>query len=208
MGGGPALDGGHSRPRMSAPTAGSLDVLRRDGAVLVVVDLQEKLLTTIAEKDRVLRNSLLLLRAARELELPVVLTTQYERGLGPTVAEVLAEAPGVTPVDKVAFGCFGSEEFLARLAALPGRDQLVVAGIESHICVAQTVLGALGEGYQVHVATDAVGSRAPDDRQVGLRRMERAGAVLSSAEMAVYELLARSDGAAFKRLLPYLKADR
>ena len=206
MGGGPARDGGHSRPRLSAPTADSLDVLRRDGAVLVVVDLQEKLLPAIAEKDRVLRNSLLLLRAARELELPVVLTTQYERGLGPTVAEVLAEAPGVTPVDKVAFGCFGSEEFLARLAALPGRDQLVVAGIESHICVAQTVLGALGEGYQVHVATDAVGSRTPDGRQVGLRRMERAGAVLSSAEMAIYELLGGSDHPAFKQMLPLLKA--
>jgi nicotinamidase-related amidase len=193
---------------MSAPEPGTLDVLRRDGAVLVVVDLQEKLLPAIAEKARVLRNSLLLLRAARELELPVVLTTQYEKGLGPTVPEVKAEAPDVTPVDKVAFGCFGSEEFLARLAALPGRDQLLVAGIESHICVAQTVLGALGEGYQVHVATDAVGARAAADRDVGLRRMERAGAVLSSTEMAVYELLGRSDGAAFKRLLPYLRGDR
>ena len=208
MGSGPSLDGGQGRPRMSSTGPGALDVLRRDGTVLVVVDLQEKLLPAIAEKERVLRNSLLLLRAARELELPVVLTTQYEKGLGPMVAEVLAEAPGVAPVDKVAFGCFGSEEFLARLADFPGRDQLLVAGIESHICVAQTVLGALGEGYQVHVATDAVGSRAPDDRQVGLRRMERAGAVLSSTEMAVYELLGRSDGAAFKRLLPYLKAER
>jgi len=208
VGGGPALDGGGAGPRVSTPAPGSLDVLRREGAVLVVVDMQEKLLPAIAEKGRVLRNTVLLLRAARELELPVVLTTQYEKGLGPTVPEVLAEAAGATPVDKLAFGCFGSDEFLARLAALPGRDQLVVAGIESHICVAQTVLGALGEGYQVHVATDAVGSRHEDDRQVGLRRMERAGAVLSSTEMAVYELLARSDGAAFKRLLPYLKADR
>ena len=122
--------------------------------------------------------------------------------------EVLAEAPGVTPVDKVAFGCFGSEDFLARLSGFPGRDQLLVAGIESHICVAQTVLGALAKGYQVHVAADAVGARTPDNREIGLRRMERAGAVLSSAEMAVYELLARSDGSAFKRLLPYLKDPR
>lgn len=193
---------------MSRAEAGALDVLRRDGTVLVVVDLQEKLLPAIAGKDRVLRNSLLLLRAARELELPVVLTTQYAKGLGPTVGEVLAEAPGVTPIDKVAFGCFGSEEFLSHLERFPGRDQLLVAGIESHICVAQTALGALGEGFQVHVATDAVGSRSPEDREVGLRRMERGGAVLSSTEMAVYELLARSDSEAFKRLLPYLKADR
>lgn len=200
MDGTAALGGG-----LSAPEDGALDVLHRDRAVLVVVDLQEKLLPAIAEKERVLGSSLLLLRAARELELPVVLTTQYEKGLGPTVREVRAEAPGVTPVDKVAFGCFGSADFLARLSAFPGHDQLLVAGIESHICVAQTVLGALAKGYHVHVATDAVGARTPDDREVGLRRMERAGAVLSSAEMAVYELLARSDGAAFKRLLPYLK---
>ena len=193
---------------VSAPEEGALDILHRDRAVLVVVDLQERLLPAIAEKERVLGAGLLLLRAARELELPVVLTTQYEKGLGPTVREVLAEAPAVTPVDKVAFGCFGSEDFLARLSAFPGRDQLLVAGIESHICVAQTVLGALAKGYHVHVAADAVGARTPDNREVGLRRMERAGAVLSSAEMAVYELLARSDGAAFKRLLPYLKNPR
>jgi nicotinamidase-related amidase len=187
---------------VSAPEDGAFDALHRDRAVLVVVDLQVKLLPAIAGKERVLGSGLLLIRAARELELPLVLTTQYEKGLGPTVPEVLAEAPGVRPVDKVAFGCFGSEDFLARLATFAGRDQLLVAGIESHICVAQTVLGALAKGYRVHVAADAVGARTPENREVGLRRMERAGAVLSSTEMAVYELLARSDGAAFKRLLP------
>jgi len=190
---------------VSAPEPGRLDVLERERALLVVVDLQEKLLPAIDGKDRVLDGARLLIRAARELELPLVLTTQYAKGLGPTVPEVIAEAPGVEPVDKVAFGCFGSEDFLARLATFAGRDQLLLAGIESHICVAQTVLGALGKGYRVHVAADAVGSRHAEDRELGLRRMEHAGAVLSSTEMAVYELLGRSDGAAFKRLLPYLK---
>jgi len=193
---------------VSGPEDAALEVLRPDRAVLVVVDLQEKLLPAIDAKERVLGNGLLLIRAARELEMPLVLTTQYEKGLGPTVPDVLAEAPGVSAVDKVAFGCFGSAEFLARLSGFPGRDQLLVAGIESHICVAQTVLGALAKGYHVHVAADAVGARRPENREVGLRRMERAGAVLSSAEMAVYELLGRSDGAAFKRLLPYLRDGR
>src|SRR6185503_6279724 len=141
---------------VSARADGALEVLHRDRAALVVVDLQQKLLPAIAEKDRVLGAGLLLIRAARELALPILITTQYESGLGPTVPEVLAEAPDVKPVDKVAFGCFGSPEFLARLAAFPGRDQLLVAGIESHICVAQTVLGALAQGYHVHVAADAV----------------------------------------------------
>jgi nicotinamidase-related amidase len=188
---------------MTDPMAAS--VLRAERTAVVVVDLQEKLLPAIANREQVLRNSILLLRLADVLALPVVLTTQYSRGLGPTVADVLAAAPGVTPLDKVSFGCFGSPGFLDRLAALGGRDQLVVAGIESHICVAQTVLGALERGYAVHVASDAVGSRSEENRAVGIGRMERAGALISSTEMAIYELLGRSDAAAFKRMLPLLR---
>ena len=188
---------------MSDPAAAS--VLHPGRTALVVVDLQEKLLPAIANRERVLRNSVLLLRLAEVLELPILLTTQYSRGLGPTVPEVLAAAPGVAPLDKVSFGCFGSSEFLERLKGLGGRDQLVVAGIESHICVAQTVLGALARDYTVHVASDAVGSRSEENRAVGMGRMQRAGALVSSTEMAIYELLGRSDGAAFKRMLPLLK---
>ena len=173
---------------------------------IVVVDLQERLLPAIHERERVEQNSLLLLRLAEALSMPVLLTTQYEKGLGKTVPAVLAAAPGVSPIDKVSFGCFQSEPFLAGLEALPERKQLVVAGIESHICVTQTVLGALERGFSVHVASDAVGSRTEENRVIGLRRMEKAGAVLSSVEMAVYELLGRSDTAAFKKLLPYLRA--
>ena len=188
-----------------AMTDAAAGVLRPERTALVVVDLQEKLLPAIASRERVLRNSVLLLRLADVLALPVVLTTQYSRGLGPTVPDVLAAAPGVAPLDKVSFGCFGSPEFLDRLKGLGGRDQLVVAGIESHICVAQTVLGALERGYTVHVASDAVGSRSEENRGVGLGRMERAGALVSSTEMAIYELLGRSDGSAFRKMLPLLK---
>jgi len=186
-------------------TSAASHVLDPQRTALVVVDLQERLLPAIADGERVLRHSVLLLRLAEVLDLPVLLTTQYARGLGPTVPPVLEAAPGVAPLDKVSFGCFGNKEFLERLAALEGRDQLVVAGIESHICVAQTVLGALERGYAVHVASDAIGSRTAENRAVGLDRMSRAGAVASSTEMAVYELLGRSDGAAFKKMLPLLK---
>ena len=179
--------------------------LRPERTALVVVDLQEKLLPAIANHERVLRNSVLLLRLAEVLGLPTILTTQYQRGLGPTVPEVVQAAGGTAPLDKVSFGCFGSPEFLARLATLGGRDQLLVAGIESHICVAQTVVGALENGYTVHVASDAVGSRSEENRAVGLGRMEKAGALVSSTEMAIYELLGRSDAAAFKKMLPLLK---
>jgi nicotinamidase-related amidase len=173
---------------------------------LVVVDLQERLVPAIAGRERVQHNSVLLLRLARALDLPVVLTTQYEKGLGRILPEILAEAPGNLPIDKTTFGCFGSEAFCQRLAALPGRTQLLVAGVESHICVTQTVLGAMDRGLSVHVASDAVGARSEENHRIGLARMDRAGAVLSSTEMALYELVGRSDSAAFKTLLPYLKS--
>ena len=173
--------------------------------VLVVVDLQEKLLPAIHERERILRNSLLLLRLAHVLEFPVILTTQYRKGLGAIVPEVTLAAPAIAPLDKVAFGCFGSAEFEARIAQFAGRDQLLVAGIESHICVAQTVLGALTKAFTVHVAADAVGSRTAENRAIGLRRMEAAGAVVTSTEMAIYELLGRSDADAFKAMLPHLR---
>jgi nicotinamidase-related amidase len=180
-------------------------LLRPERATLVVVDLQEKLLPVIAGRERVVRNSLLLLRLAEILRIPVVLTTQYRKGLGDVVPEVRAAAAGAEPLDKVSFGCFADEGFLARLRGRAGRDQLLVAGIESHICVAQTVLGALEQGYEAHVVSDAVGSRTEDNYRTGLARMERAGATLSSAEMAIYELLGRSDSDAFKQMLPHLK---
>jgi nicotinamidase-related amidase len=181
--------------------------LDKDRTVIVVVDLQERLLPAIRDRERVLGNARLLLRLAQAASLPVVLTTQYKKGLGELLPEVTALAPSATPIDKVSFGCFGDASFQARLVDLKGRDQLVVSGVESHICVAQTVLGALDNGYRVHVASDAVGSRTEENRQVGLLRMQAAGAVVTSTEMAIYELLSRSDSDAFKKMLPYLKGD-
>ena len=178
--------------------------LDRERTTLVVIDMQEKLLPAIFESERVLRNTILLMRTARALEIPIVLTTQYAKGLGATVPQIAQEAPGTTPLDKVAFGCFGDEHILLRLASL-GRTQLLVAGIESHICVTQTVLGALAHHYVVHVASDATSSRSEHNWRVGLARMDRAGALVSSAETAVYELLRRSDGATFRTILPLLK---
>jgi nicotinamidase-related amidase len=180
-------------------------LLRPERTALVVVDLQGRLLPVITGRERVVKNSLLLMRLCEILKIPIVLTTQYRKGLGDIVPEVLAAAPATAPLDKVSFGCFGDAGFQDHLKGLAGRDQLLVTGIECHICVAQTVLGALDQGYQVHLVSDAVGSRAEENCKTGLARMERAGALLSSAEMAIYELLGRSDSDAFKEMLPYLK---
>ncbi len=181
--------------------------LDRSDVALLVIDPQEKLLPAVVEPDRVVGAVRLLLRAARVLGLPVVATTQYERGLGPLVkpiAELLPE--GTQRLEKTAFSCFDADGFADLLAAAaPGRRTLVVAGIESHICVAGTVLGALRRGLAVEVVTDAVSSRAVADHAVGVGRMEAAGALATTAEMAVYELLGGSGTAAFKELLPAFK---
>lgn len=173
---------------------------------LVVVDIQEKLLPPIFNKDALVKNSQLLIRLAKILDMPVMATTQYSKGLGPTVPEIASLLTDVPAIDKLEFGCFGSEPFRSKLKSLPGdRNTVLLCGMESHICVMQTALGALNDGYLVHVASDAVGSRSEWNWTIGLDRMKAAGAVISSTEMMMYELLRCSGTPAFKQLLPYLK---
>jgi nicotinamidase-related amidase len=173
---------------------------------LVVVDIQEKLLPPIFNNETLVKNSQLLIRVAKILGLPIMVTTQYTKGLGATVPEIASLLNEVTSIDKLEFSCFGSGEFRTRLKALPGnRNTVLLCGMEAHICVMQTALGALNEGYLVHVASDAIGSRAESNWRIGLDRMKTAGAVISSTEMMMYELLRCSGTPQFKELLQYLK---
>jgi len=180
--------------------------LQPEQCALVVIDIQEKLLPPILQKEQLVRNAQLLIRAATILNIPVLVSTQYAKGLGPTVPEIASFLAGTETIDKTLFSCFGSEAFCSVLKRLPGqRNTLLLCGIESHICVTQTALGALREGYLVHVASDAVSSRTEWNWKIGLERMRAAGAVISSTEMMIYELMRSSSSAAFKELLPHLK---
>jgi nicotinamidase-related amidase len=180
--------------------------LESDQCVLVVIDIQQKLLPPIFEKQQLVRNAQLLIRAAGILKIPTLLSTQYAKGLGPTVPEISSVLTGTEAVDKTLFSCFGSDAFCTLLKRLPGqRNTLLLCGMESHICVTQTALGALREGYLVHVASDAVSSRTEWNWKIGLDRMRAAGAIISSTEMMIYELMRSSSSAAFKELLPHLK---
>jgi len=173
---------------------------------LIVIDIQEKLLPPIFRKEQLVRNTQLLIRLAGILKLPALMTTQYSKGLGNTVPEIASLLPETSPVDKQMFSCFGSEVFCSLLKRLPGnRNTVLLCGMESHICVAQTALAALREGYLVHVASDAVSSRTEWNWKTGLERMRDAGAVISSTEMIIYELLRSSGAPAFKEMLAYLK---
>jgi nicotinamidase-related amidase len=181
-------------------------ILERPSVALAVIDMQEKLLPAIHDSGVILHNSGLLLRLAQRLHIPTLFTTQYAKGLGDIPAEITSLAPGAAAFDKVNFGCFGDERFLPWLKQQsPRATTLLVAGVECHICVAQTVLGALEAGYLVHVAADATGSRAAENRRIGLQRMERAGAVISSTEMMLYELMGQSNTPEFREMLPLLK---
>ncbi len=195
---------------IATPTADHAEVARRaleaDRCALVVVDIQEKLLPPIFQKEQLVRNATLLIRAARVLKIPAIMSTQYAKGLGGTVPEVASLLPETEAIDKNLFSCFGSDVFCTLLKRLPGnRNTLLLCGMESHICVTQTALAALRDGYIVHVASDAVGSRTEWNWKIGLERMRSAGAVISSAEMMIYELMRSSASPAFKEMLAHLK---
>lgn len=192
------------------PLADFMETARRpleaERCVLIVVDIQEKLLPPISQKEQLLRNTQLLIRLAGILQIPVIVTTQYAKGLGQTAPEIASLLPQLQPIDKQMFSCFGSDEFCRTLKRLPGnRNTVLLCGMETHICVMQTALAALREGYVVHVASDAVGSRTEWNWKIGLERMRAAGAVISSTEMAIYELLRSSNTPAFKEILGHLK---
>jgi len=181
-------------------------LLRAEQCALVVVDIQEKLLPPIFNKDELLKNSQLLIRIANVLEIPVVVTTQYAQGLGAVVPEIASLINRAGAIDKLDFSCFGSNDFRSILKSLPGnRNTLLLCGMEAHICVMQTALGALNDGYLVHVATDAIGSRVRWNWDIGIDRMRTAGEVISTTEMMIYELLRCSGTEEFKQILPYLK---
>jgi len=197
------LDSVHSAPEYAEMARRPLEA---EQCALVVIDIQEKLLPPIFQKEQLVRNSQLLIRAATILKIPTLVSTQYAKGLGGTVPGVASLLAGTEAIDKTLFSCFGSDVFCSVLKRLPGkRNTLLLCGMESHICVTQTALGALHDGYLVHVASDAVSSRTEWNWKIGLERMRAAGAVISSTEMMIYELMRSSSSAAFKELLPHLK---
>jgi nicotinamidase-related amidase len=179
--------------------------LRPEKCALAVIDIQEKLLPPIFEKERLVRNAQLLVRLADILSLPIIVSTQYQKGLGKTIDQIGSLLPEVKTVDKLEFGCFGNGEYCSAVAGLANRNTLLLCGMESHICVMQTALGGLNQGLNVHVAADAVSSRTELNWKIGLNRMQAAGAVISSTEMMIYELLGKSGTPAFKEMLKHLK---
>ncbi|MAB90206.1 MAG: hydrolase [Planctomycetes bacterium] len=179
-------------------------IARAGDSALVVIDCQERLWRVISGAEVLERQLAILMRGARILQVPVVVTEQYPKGLGPTV-QSLKDAAGDAPVlEKMTFSCAGDDGFQSRIRELE-RGTVVVCGIEAHICVLQTALDLLADGYAVQVVADGIGTRAPSNRDVALRRLEQAGAVITCVESLLFEWMERCDAAAFKEIQGLLK---
>jgi len=180
------------------------NLLTPDQSVLALIDVQGKLAQLMHEREALFDNLQRLVKGVRVLELPVLWLEQYPQGLGPTIPEVAHLLTGLQPIAKTCFSAWGSGEFRDRLAAA-GRRQVLLAGIESHVCVYQTAVDLLAAGYEVEVVADAVSSRTAANRRLGLDRMRLAGARVSSVEMALFELLRTAEAPAFKEIARIVK---
>jgi len=178
-------------------------VLNAESTALVVIDIQVALARVMHEKDRLIENARKLIQGAKVLGLPIIVTEQYPKGLGRTVPEI-AELIDAKPIEKTAFSCCGEAAFVEAVEKL-GRSQLVLCGIETHVCVYQTASGLAERGYEVEVAADGVSSRTVSNKLIGLDRMKDAGARLTSVEMALFELLEVAGGDAFKEIIKIVK---
>ena len=170
-------------------------VLDRARTALIVVDVQEAFRKAVREFDETARAAATLARGAHILGLPIVVTEQYPKGLGRTVPELAEALDGVEPIEKLCFSAAAADGF-----DLGGRDQALVCGIESHVCVSQTAHDLLDRGIEVHVARDAVSSRSAENKELGLHKMEGSGAVLTSVETALFELVGAAGSDEFKQV--------
>lgn len=172
-------------------------MLSPDNAVLVVIDIQGKLAQLMYQKQMVFDNAQRIIKGAQILEVPIIVTEQNPKGLGPTIPEIAALFPQFQPVSKLSFSCCAETGFSQALMTLK-RKQVLISGIEAHVCVYQTSLDLVALGYEVHVLADVVSSRTAENREIALQRMRDEGVKITSTEMALFELLRTAEAPRFR----------
>lgn len=182
----------------------AMHLLKREEAVLIVVDTQEKLHSVITGAHEAIRNIAILSQGARALGVPVMVAEQYPKGLGPTVLEVKEALGGAPVLEKREFGCFANANFRKAMEPYVNKT-LIVCGFETHVCVMQTALQARALGHRVFVVADAVGSRVLGNHQLGLSRLREGGCVIVSTEMILFEMLETSTAPQFKDISKLVK---
>lgn len=180
--------------------------LKPGHCALLVIDIQEKLMPVIYEKEEVIKNAALLMKAANIMNIPIVATTQYAARIGELLPSIKEELGDAKPLDKLEFDCFANSRFPDRLIEISSEiDTLLICGVETHICIYQTVVGALRSGYKVWIPADAVSSRQVKNYQTGLARIETIGGIIGNTEMIIYDLLGQAGTPEFKEILPFVK---
>ena len=179
-------------------------MLKVETTALLIVDIQEKLTRAMHEKEALVENSAKMIKGAQILGVPIIASEQNPQGLGPTIPELAELLSGAEAVSKVSFSCCGEDRFMAQFKAL-NRKQVLVAGIEAHVCVYQTAADLLNLGYEVQVLADCVSSRTPENKAIGLELIKNLGGTLTSAETAIFELMKVAEGDTFKQMLKVVK---
>jgi nicotinamidase-related amidase len=180
-------------------------MLSEEETALIMIDVQEKLLNVMYGKEALLENVQKITKSANALGIPIIWTEQNPKGIGPTVPEIKDFMPGhIHPVIKFSFSCCSNNAFMDLIKA-SNRTQFLVAGIETLVCVYQTSVDLFGLGYEVEVLSDAVSSRTPEDKEVGLAKMRDEGVALTSVETAIFELLKDAEHEKFKDILKIIK---
>jgi nicotinamidase-related amidase len=180
-------------------------MLSVDNTILVVIDVQGKLAEIMHDKENLFANLERIIKGVQVLNIPIIWTEQVPEKLGPTLPQFAKLLAGSSkPISKSSFSCCGVAPFTTALKS-SGRKQILIAGIETHVCVYQTTLDLLADGYEVQIVSDAVSSRTPENRHIGLTRMKDAGASLTSTEMALFELLRVAEGPQFKQIAKIVK---
>ena len=173
-------------------------------SILLVIDVQEKLFHVMYQKEQLADNLQRLIKGMKVLEVPILVTEQYPEGLGPTIPEISQLLGDVKPYPKVNFSCCGDEGFLQAFKQLR-RKQVLIAGIESHVCVYQTAADLISAGFEVYVVSDAVSSRSEQNKDTGIKMMLQSGAKLTGTEAALFELLKVAKGDKFKAISQLVK---
>lgn len=179
-------------------------MFQRSQTALIIIDLQERLLARMPDAQALADHSQALLEAARILEIPVLASEQYPQGLGPTVPALKALLPEQLIISKHTFSCCREPRFMTALTALQ-RHQIIICGIEAHVCVLQTAADLIARGYQVQAVVDAISARTAANKSIGLKRIQQIGGCLTSVESCIFELLETSAGPEFKSILTLIK---
>ncbi|MDP1621734.1 MAG: hydrolase [Bacteroidales bacterium] len=176
----------------------------KDKAIAVIIDVQERIFPVMYDHEKLLKNIPLLIEGLKIIGIPLIVTEQYVKGLGPTIPEIAEKIGDMERIEKASFSCCGEPGFMMDIAS-SGRDYVIIAGIESHVCVLQTVIDLQQSGYHPVVVEDCISSRKPNDKLMAIERMRKEGVIITTYEAILFELLRHSGGDTFRAISKLVK---